>query len=63
MHENWELTNQSNSIPTRTVTQEGMQGGNSILMVMMVMMMAMMLMMLMMMMLMMIMTELTLDMS
>ena len=56
VHENWELTNQSNSIPTRTVTQEGMQGGNSILMVMM----AMMLMMLMMMMLMMIMTELTL---
>ena len=52
VHENWELTNQSNSIPTRTVTQEGMQGGNSILMVMM----AMMLMMLMMMMLMMIMT-------
>ena len=59
MHENWELTNQSNSIPTRTVTQEGMQGGNSTLMVMMVMM-AMMLMMLIMMMLMMIMAELTL---
>ena len=26
-HENCELTNQSNSIHTRTVSQEGMQGG------------------------------------
>ena len=30
LHENCELTNQSNSIHTRTVRQEGMQAGTAV---------------------------------